>query len=43
VHAVATTLRERIAAHIVEQTGLVVTEVNVVIVDVQAPRTPPRG
>ncbi len=42
VHPVAASVRERIAGHIAEQTGLVVTEVNVAVVDVRPPRTSPR-
>jgi hypothetical protein len=37
LHAVATTVRDRITGHIAEQTGLVVTEVDVTVVDVQTP------
>ena len=38
IHAVAAVVRERIAAHIAQQTGLVTTEVNVAVVDVRSPR-----
>ena len=42
VHAVAAAVRERIATHIAEQTGLVTTEVNVAVIDVRSHRMPPR-
>ena len=42
VHAIAAAVRERIAAHIAEQTGLVATEVNVAVIDVRSHRMPPR-
>jgi uncharacterized alkaline shock family protein YloU len=42
IPAVADAVRERIAAHIAEQTGLVTTEVNVAVVDVRSPGMLPR-
>ncbi len=42
VYALAAAVRERIVAHLAEQTGLVTTEVDGAVIDVRSHRVPPR-